>query len=85
MSALVPEWRVGRNFIRPGDVVRILPSSPKRKDGGYARVVALIAEAEGEPPTTVHVLKEGAHRFYVADRVQRLAQTKAGRRREFAR
>lgn len=86
MTEQTNEWRVGRNFIRPGDVVKVLPSRPKKKDGGPARCLKLFLDEAGEKVATVLVRdKDGKERFYRADRIARVAQTRNGERRELVR
>lgn len=85
MNAQVDTWRVGRNFIRTGDTVKVLPSRPKKKDGGPATVLRMYLDDAGEKVATVLVRHEGKERFYRADRIARVAQTRNGERRALVR
>lgn len=77
------EYRLGRNFIRVGDVVKVTPSSPGKHDGFEARVLA-IYDQDGE---IVFQLLGGTRgrlhtRFIRAERIRRVAQVRGGERRE---
>lgn len=80
----VSEYRVGRNFIRLGDKVKVKPSRPGKRDGCVARVRRIKAE-EGEggavrevevAPLTGKYL--GSVRTFLPDRIERMSQTKGG-------
>lgn len=74
------EVRVGRNFIRVGDTVRVTPSAPKKRDG-YRGKVTRIRMVEGT--VTFDVIGAprgrvpGTHTMF-AERVVRVAQTRGG-------
>lgn len=74
----VNEIRVGRNFIRVGDVVKVLPP-PDRKGTSFEAIVREIA-VEGGEVKHVEVLggKKGrlATRFVTIDRIKRVAQVR---------
>lgn len=74
----VKEWRLGRNFIRVGDVVKVLPP-PDRKGTSFEAIVREIA-VEGGEVKHVEVLggKKGrlAIRFVTLDRIKRVAQVR---------
>lgn len=77
----VKEWRLGRNFIRVGDVVKVLPP-PDRKGTSFEAIVREIA-VEGGEVKHVEVLggKKGrlAIRFVTLDRIKRVAQIRTDR------
>jgi hypothetical protein len=75
----VIEYRMGRNFIRIGDTVRVTPSAPHKHDGGLATVVDFLPRDGADP--IVHVLREGSHHFYSTTRIRRVAQTRHGESR----
>lgn len=77
------EVRVGRNFIRAGDTVRVRPSAPGRRDGYLAR----FQHAELDDAGNVRWVEvvggpRGRHatRSLRLDRIERVAQTKHGER-----
>lgn len=53
-TTIITEYRVGRNFIRLGDTVRVLPSKPGRRDGFRATVTRIEALDDGSP-VAVHL------------------------------
>lgn len=74
------EVRFGRNFIRPGDTVKVTPSSPGRRNGFKGKVTRIrcldgeIAfDVFGAPKGRV----QGVHTLR-AERIVRVAQTRAG-------
>lgn len=79
MERTIEEYRVGRNFIRVGDVVRAKPSRPGKHDGFDSRVRRILADAEGHP-TGVEVKdpRNGAVRTLRPERIERKAQTRNG-------
>lgn len=80
MSASVDELRMGRNFVRVGDTVRVLPSRPGKRDGFLATLRAIVTddagavrhlEVYGAPtgrPVAFHALR--------LERVRRVSQTR---------
>lgn len=71
----------GRNFIRPGDVVRVKPSRPGKRDGFEARVRRIVdtpggveVEVAGAPAG-----KPAAIRTFFLDRLERMRQPTARR------
>lgn len=74
------EVRFGRNFIRVGDLVRVAPSSPGRRDGFKGKVTRIRA-VDGEVTFDVVGARKGrapgVHTFW-SDRIIRVAQTRAG-------
>jgi hypothetical protein len=75
----VTEWREPgtRNYIRVGDVVKVAPSAPKKRDGFEARVMAIF-DRDGD---VTFQLLGGPHgrlmtRFIRAERVTRVAMTR---------
>lgn len=75
----VMEYRMGRNFIRVGDVVRITPSKPKKRDGGIAKVQKMVETTEG---VEFHVAMKDRLRVFREDRVQRVQQVRGGEQRK---
>lgn len=78
------EIRLGRNFIRPGDTVRVLPSRPGRRDGFLATVREIVVDDSGSVKH-VEVMggPNGRPRAFHAlrlERIARVAQTKARER-----
>lgn len=75
----INEWRPegARNFIRVGDVVKVLPSSPGKSDGFEARVREIAVDEAGE---VRHLEVIGgsrgkvAVRFIKPERIARVAQ-----------
>ncbi len=53
MATTINEYRVGRNFIRVGDTVRVLPSRPRRHDGFDSKVERI--DATDGVPVGIHV------------------------------
>lgn len=81
----VTEWREPgtRNYIRPGDVVKVVPSAPRKRDGFEARVIAIHDEGFQVVFQVVGGVGGRMHtRFIRADRIRRVAQIRAGERRE---
>jgi hypothetical protein len=69
------EYRPGRNFIRPGDLVKCVPLQSRSFRGRVTRILS--SEQTGE--VEIEVMQEGHHRMIRtirADRIQRLAQSK---------
>lgn len=84
----VSEYRRGRNFIRVGDVVRV-KALPGRRNGFEAKVRAITVDERNGEPVEVEVFG-GARghamvRTFRAERIERVAQTRRGERRERAR
>lgn len=79
------EWRPPgqRNFIRVGDVVKVAPTAPNKRDGFEARVLAIHidwVEDDGTERVVFQVVG-GARgrlhtRFIRAERVKRVAQVR---------
>lgn len=69
------QWRSGRNYLRPGDTARVLPSRPGRRDGYKTRILAIYDTPSGIEIEVVHP-RNGATRTYHPDRTARLAQTR---------
>lgn len=81
------EWKLGRNFVRPGDVVRVLPAADLKGSSFLAKVQAIVADEAGD---VKWVEVKGGKRnvqFHAVrpDRIKRVAQTRAGEKREFGR
>lgn len=83
----VKEWRKPgtRNLIRVGDVVKVAPTAPKKRDGFEARVVAIYVQWEeqddGTPERVVFEVVGGCRgryhtRFIRAERIGRVAQVR---------
>ena len=74
----VDAYRVGRNFIRVGDVVKVRPSRPGKHDGFRGKVRAIFQE--GDAVTRVDVwggANGGASlRSFTPDRLTRVAQSR---------
>lgn len=87
MTTLVSltEYQVGRNYIRVGDIVRVRPSRPRRRDGFEAKVAAIRADEAGDVQE-VDVHGDGsvnwATRTIRPERIERVAQVRGGERRE---
>lgn len=77
----VLEVRLGRNFIRKGDVVRLAPSKPGKRDGGEATVEKIMETTEGYE---FHTILTGGRGFKVVrqDRIHRVQQVRGGERRK---
>lgn len=76
----VDEIRQGRNWIRKGDTVRVLPSKPGKRDGflatfHYAASDGTYAEVFGGPAGRCP-----ATRTLPLDRIARVVQTRSGQR-----
>jgi hypothetical protein len=78
-DTVVKEWRPpgSRNYIRVGDIVKVAPSQPKKRDGFEARVMAIDVDADGTGAT--FQLLGGArgrlHTRFIRDgRISRVAQ-----------
>jgi hypothetical protein len=84
----VSEYRRGRNFIRVGDVVRV-KALPGRRNGFEAKVRAITVDERNGEPVEVEVFGgargQGMIRTFRAERIERVAQTRRGERRERAR
>jgi hypothetical protein len=84
----VSEYRRGRNFIRVGDVVRV-KALPGKRDGFEARVRAIAVDERSGEPVEVEVFGgyrgRAMVRTFRPDRIERVAQTRRGERRERAR
>lgn len=82
--ATATRYRQGRNFINIGDVVRIRPTNGKR-NGFQARVRAIKVDATTGDPAEIEVFGGPAGRAMVRtfgpERIERLAQTRAGQPR----
>ena len=80
------EIRQGRNFIRVGDIVKVAPSAPKKRDGFEARVSAIVLDDETGEVRWFEVRggSRGRYQFHAIrpDRISRVAQTRSGERRE---
>ena len=81
----VSEYRRGRNFVRVGDVVRI-KALPGKRNGFEAKVRAITVDERTGEPVEVEVFGgargQGMIRTFRADRIERVAQTRRGERRE---
>jgi hypothetical protein len=77
----ISEYRVGRNFIRVGDAVKITPSAPRKRDGFVAEVKEIEIDEQGNPKA-IHVIggKNGAFRAIRPERIKRVAQSKIEKR-----
>ena len=84
----ISEYRRGRNFIRVGDVVRVRPD-PGRRNGFMAKVRAIFVDERTDEIAQVEVFGGRAGRAMVRtfcpERIERVAQTRNGKRRERAR
>lgn len=80
------EWRVGRNFVRPGDVVRVLPSATVKGSSFEAVVKGIVADDDTGDVKWVEVLggSRGRVQFRAVtpDRIKRVAQTRGGEKRQ---
>lgn len=76
------EWREPgtRNYIRVGDVVKVAPSAPKKRDGFEGRVMAIFGKDGRDGPVTFQLLggpRGRLHtRFIRSERVTRVAMTR---------
>lgn len=73
----LPEWRLGRNFVRPGDVVKVLPPADRRGTSFEARVEAIVADDSGDVKwLEVRGGSRGRVQFHAVrpDRIKRVAQ-----------
>ncbi len=74
-------YRVGRNFIRLGDTVKVKPSKPRKRDGFIGTVTRIeLADDPTAPPKAVHVVgqeKGASFRALRPERIQRMAQKKS--------
>lgn len=81
----VTQYRKGRNFIRVGDVVRVRPE-PGRRNGFMAKVRAIFVDERMNEVAQVEVFGgrtgRAMVRTFCADRIERVAQTEKGQRRE---
>lgn len=81
----VNEYRQGRNFIRVGDVVRVKPL-PGKRNGFEAKVRAITVDEETGEPIEIEVFGgyrgRAMVRTFRPDRINRVAQTRQGERRE---
>jgi len=76
------EFRLGRNFIRVGDLVHIKPSKPGKRDGFDARVLRIRGnQSAGVTGVDVADPRNGGLRTLLPERIERRAQTKAGEKR----
>jgi hypothetical protein len=84
----VNEYRRGRNFIRVGDVVRV-KALPGKRNGFEAKVRAITVDERNGEPVEIEVFGgargQGMIRTFRAERIERVAQTRRGERRERAR
>lgn len=76
----IEEIRVGRNFIRKGDVVRVTPSSPGKRDGGLATLQKITEHPEAG--LEFHVVLKAKQRVFRANRIKRVAQVRGGEKRK---
>lgn len=77
----IEEWRVGRNFVRVGDTVKVT-ADPGRRNGHEAKVRSIEVDDDGEV-ITVHVVSmDRGFRSYRPERIRRVAQTRHGERLE---
>jgi hypothetical protein len=70
------EIRLGRNFVRVGDVVRVTPSRPRKRDGFTGKVVTIRGTDAG---VATHVdVADPRHNLRTLDlgRIRRVAQTR---------
>lgn len=75
------EYRVGRNFIRVGDVVHVKPSRPGKRDGFDSRVLRIRGnQSAGVVGVDVTDPRNGGTRTITPDRIERRTQTKAAAR-----
>lgn len=77
---LLPELRMGRNFIRPGDTIKVKPSQPGRRDGFEAKVKRIARNKNDE--IEIDVIGDGRWRTVRPERVQRMSQSKQRRKDE---
>lgn len=67
-----------RNLIRVGDIVKVLPSAPRKRDGFRGKVYRIDADAEGRVISMeVGPDAHGAIRSIFVDRITRVAQPAA--------
>ena len=75
----LPEYRVGRNYIRIGDTVHVKPSRPGRHDGFDSKVLRIRGNAVvGAVSVDVTDPHNGNVRTLPTERIERKAQTKGG-------
>lgn len=81
-SGDLAEFRIGRNFVRLGDVVHVKPSRPGKHDG-FDSPVKRIRGNQSAGVSGVDVVNPatGGVHTVTADRIERRAQTKGGERR----
>lgn len=73
----LPEVRLGgRNKLRPGDLVRVLPSQPGRRDGYIGRARRILLDHD-EPVVEVTGGPAGRAKSVRTLRLARLARTQA--------
>ena len=80
------EIRLGRNFIREGDTVKVLPSRPGKRDGFVAKFLYATVNEDGSI-NYVEVLgaptgRCPAWRSLPVERIGRVSQTKGGEKVE---
>jgi hypothetical protein len=84
----IEKYRVGRNFIRIGDVVRV-KAAPGKRNGFTATVRAIKMDERTRQVGEVEVFGGPAGRAMVRtfrrDRIERVAQSRNGQRRELPR
>jgi hypothetical protein len=79
----ISEVRVGRNWLRIGDRVRVRPRRAHGRDGFDGRVTRLLRYPDGHVEVEVRGTRNGravTGRTVVLDRVRRRAQTRNGNR-----
>jgi len=83
--ALVQRYRHGRNYINLGDLVRVR-AAPGRRNGFPARVRSIKVDVRTGEVVEVEVFGgpngRAMVRTFLPERIERLAQTKAGAQRE---
>lgn len=79
------EIRMGRNFVRVGDIVKVA-ARPGKRDGFEAKVEAIVLDDETGAVRWLEVRggRAGRYQFHAVrpERISRVAQTKGGERRE---
>lgn len=69
------KFRVGRNFVHVGDVIRVKPSKPRKRDGFDTSVRRITGNGHGLAVSVEVVDPNGRLREVYVDRVERRDQT----------
>lgn len=66
----------GRNYLRPGDVVKVTPSKPGKRDGFEGRVLRIRQAGDVEVDVVGGPGGRGGVRTFKLERLRRVAQTR---------